>query len=81
MWYVYILLCVDGSFYTGITTNLEQRFSDHKNGKGGKFTKTHKVKSLVYSEEVPDKSTALKRELEIKGWSKEKKIKILNIKI
>ncbi|MBI2040451.1 GIY-YIG nuclease family protein [Candidatus Microgenomates bacterium] len=39
MWYVYILLCEDGSLYTGYSNNVKQRFSDHKDGKGGRLLK------------------------------------------
>lgn len=81
MWYVYVLLCKDGSLYTGTSNNPEQRFLDHKNGKGGKYTKTHKPIKILYAEKLPDKSAALKREGQIKGWSREKKIQILKLTI
>ena len=79
MWIVYILLCEDGSFYTGITNNLEKRFSEHKNGKGGRYTRSHKVVKIVYQEELLMHSQALKREAEIKKWSRERKIKTLKL--
>ncbi len=79
MWIVYILLCEDGSFYTGITNNLEKRFSEHKNGKGGRYTRSHKVVKIVYQEELLTHSQALKREAEIKKWSRERKIKTLKL--
>lgn len=77
-WFVYILLCEDQSFYTGISTNLEQRFKDHKNGKGGKYTRSHKPLKIAYQEKHPTKSSALKRELEIKSWPKSAKITLIN---
>ena len=80
MWYVYVLLCEDGSLYTGSTNNLEKRFLDHKNGKGGYYTRSHKPIKLIYQEQLPTQSEALRRELEIKSWSREKKIKILKLK-
>lgn len=80
MWYVYVLLCGDGSLYTGISNNLERRFSDHKNGKGGHFTRSHKPIRLVYSEKLPTKSEALKRESQIKSWTRENKIRTLGLK-
>ena len=80
MWFVYILLCEDNSFYTGSTNNLEKRFQDHKNGKGGKYTRSHKPVKIVYSEKFETKSEALKREIEIKSWKKEKKLENLKIK-
>ncbi len=79
MWFVYILLCKDESFYTGITNNLEKRLLEHKEGKGGRYTRSHKVVRLLYQEELLTHSQALKRELEIKSWSRERKIKTLNL--
>lgn len=81
MWFVYILLCEDGSLYTGYSNNIEQRFSDHNNGKGGHYTRSHKPVKLIYSERLPTQSEALKRERQIKGWSRKKKIKILGLEI
>ena len=75
MWFVYILECEDGSFYTGSTNNLEKRFLDHKSGRGGAYTRSHKPVKIVYSEKHATKSEALKREIEIKSWSREKKVK------
>lgn len=77
MWIVYILQCVDKSFYTGITNNLKKRLIEHKIGKGGRYTRSHKVIKLVYQEKLPTHSEALKREFEIKNWSKEKKISLI----
>ncbi|HBL51981.1 MAG TPA: hypothetical protein DEV73_03350 [Candidatus Zambryskibacteria bacterium] len=79
MWFVYILLCEDGSLYTGYSSNVQRRFSDHKDGKGGHYTRSHKPVKLVYSEQLLTQSEALKRESQIKGWSRDKKIKVLNI--
>ena len=79
MYFVYILLCNDSSFYTGISNNPQQRFQDHKDGKGGRYTRTHKPVKIIYLEKSGSKSDALKREAQIKGWSREKKIKILKL--
>ncbi len=79
MWYLYILLCGDNSFYTGITNNLEKRLKEHKSGKGSKYTRSHKMIKVVYQEEIKTHSEALKREFEIKGWSRENKIKFLKL--
>lgn len=79
MWFLYILLCKGNSLYTGISNNLDKRFSDHKNGKGGKYTRSHKPIKLVYKEQLDTQSEALKRESLIKSWSREKKIKILKL--
>ena len=80
MFYVYILLCSDGSLYTGISNNPQKRFQDHKNGRGGAYTRSHKPIKIIYLEELPDKSSALKRESLIKSWSRQKKIERLNLK-
>ncbi len=79
MWNLYILLCEDGSFYTGITNNLEKRFKDHKKGVASKYTRSHKVVKLIYKEQLKTHSDALKREFQIKSWSREQKIKNLNL--
>ncbi len=79
MWFVYVLLCADGSFYTGATNNLEKRLADHKSGKGGRYTRSHQVLEMIHSEKFPTKSEALEKEAEIKSWSREKKIKALNL--
>ena len=79
MWFVYILLCKDKSLYTGITNNLKKRFSEHKAGKGGRYTRSHKPLKIIYSEQLANQSEALKRESEIKSWKREKKIKLLNL--
>lgn len=79
MWYVYILLCEDGSLYTGYSNNIDQRFLDHKNGKGGHYTRSHKPLKMIYQETFSTQSEALKRERQIKDWSREKKIKILRL--
>ncbi|MDO8498221.1 MAG: GIY-YIG nuclease family protein [bacterium] len=79
MWFVYVLLCEDGSFYTGISNNIEKRFADHKNGMGGYYTRSHKPIELVYSEKLPTQSDALKREMQIKSWRRAKKIRVLNL--
>lgn len=79
MWVVYVLLCGDGSFYTGCTNDLEKRFGDHKAGKGGRYTRSHKAIKIIYQEKAWSKSEALKRELEIKSWSRGKKIRKLGL--
>lgn len=76
-YFVYILLCNDNSLYTGITTDVKRRFAEHKAGKGGYYTHSHKVVKVVYSERKKNRSTASKREAEIKGWSKDKKSKLI----
>lgn len=74
---VYILRCGDGSLYTGITTDLKRRVVVHNSGKGGKYTRSHLPVTPIYWETVPDKSTALRRELAIKALSREKKLELV----
>jgi hypothetical protein len=50
MYFVYIVQCTDGSLYTGITTDVERRFLEHQEGKGGHYTRSHRVKKIVYTE-------------------------------
>ena len=76
MYYVYMLRCGDGSLYTGITPDMEKRLKAHQSGKGGKYTRSHLPVSLAYLEEQPDKSTALKRELELKALPRKEKLKL-----
>ena len=77
MWFVYIIRCVGGSFYTGITNNLQKRFLEHRNGTGGRYTRSHKPVKLIYQETFDTQSEALKREFEIKGWGREKKLNLV----
>ena len=73
-YFVYILECEDGSLYTGITIDIERRFEEHKSGVGSNFTRAKKAKRIVYTEQYPDRSSALVREAEIKKLSREKKL-------
>jgi putative endonuclease len=61
-YFVYMLECQDGSFYIGITNDVQKRFETHLSGKGASYTRSHKPVRIVYREEVLDKSSALKRE-------------------
>jgi putative endonuclease len=72
-WNVYILKCADGTLYTGITNNLEQRIEKHTLGTGAKYTRGRGPYELVFSEVHPTKSSAAKREAEIKSLDKGQK--------
>lgn len=76
-WTVYILRCGDGSLYTGITNDVPARLETHRSGKGAKYTRGRGPLELVYSEECPDKSAALKRELQIKSLSRLQKLELI----
>ena len=73
-WYVYLLECLDNSYYTGITNDLDKRMSAHKSGKGSKYVLSRGFKQLLASKTYPSKSEALKAEYKIKQLSKEDKI-------
>ena len=73
MYIVYILLCDDNTLYTGITTNIERRFKEHKEGKGSKYTRARKAVKIVYSKKCKNKSYALKHEAAIKRLTREEK--------
>lgn len=72
-WYVYILECMDGFYYTGITWSIEQRMAQHKSGKGSKFTAKHGFKQLKHIEEFSDLLEARQRERQLKDFSRKKK--------
>ena len=72
-YWVYILRCADGTLYTGITDDVERRLAAHNSGKGAKYTRGRGPLELVYTEEQPDKSSALRREFQIKKLPRERK--------
>ena len=65
-WELYILLCGDGTYYTGIARDAEKRLEMHKSGKGAKYTRGRGPLQMVYRETGLDHTQALQRELEIK---------------
>lgn len=77
MHHVYLVLCDNNSIYTGVTNNLERRFIEHKTKSGGWYTKLHPATKILYSESFNTRIEALKREKQIKGWRKEKKINLI----
>jgi len=79
-YYVYIIQCKGGSFYTGYTVDLDVRMKLHVNGKGAKYTKVHKPKKLVYVEKCSSKSEAMKREKKIKKLSHRQKLQLAKSK-
>ena len=80
-WLIYILECRDGSFYCGITNNIEKRLKQHKGEiKGGaKYTRSHWPCKLVYKEKSASRSEALQREVIIKKMSKDEKQALINL--
>lgn len=71
--YVYILRCHDGSYYTGHTDNLEARFAAHQSGQIQGYTFARRPVQLVFSEQFTSRQEAFERERQIKGWSRAKK--------
>ena len=72
-WHVYILRCGDATLYTGVAKDLAKRVEAHQTGNGAKYTRGRLPLKLVYHERRRSKSRALRREAEIKRWSKERK--------
>ena len=78
--FVYILECADKSLYVGCTNNLDRRLKQHNDSKwGAHYTKIRRPVILKYSENFETLKEARRREAEIKGWKREKKIKLFNI--
>ena len=76
-YYVYLLRCRDGSLYAGYTDDPERRVKVHNSGKGSKYTRSRLPVELVYREEHPDKSSALRRECQLKRLSRAEKLKLI----
>lgn len=76
--YMYILLCNDGSYYTGSTTDLERRMQQHFSGEGANHTKKHPPVKLLYYEEYGRIDEAFYREKQVQGWSRRKKEALIN---
>ena len=77
-WFVYMIEASDGSLYTGVTTDVERRFAEHSgSGKGAKFFRGRKPVKIVYQQDLPDRSSALKREAEIKKLTRENKLLLI----
>lgn len=76
-WQVYIILCKDNSLYTGITTDVQRRFAQHLTGTGAKYFRGHSPLRLVYLEDGHDRSSASRREAEIKKLRPEDKRRLI----
>jgi putative endonuclease len=74
-----MLLCQDGSFYLGSTNDVSRRFAMHMSGKGASYTRSHKPIKVVYTEELVDKSSALKREIILKKLTHIQKQKLIHV--
>ncbi|MEY2640720.1 MAG: hypothetical protein RL150_113 [Candidatus Parcubacteria bacterium] len=72
-----MLLCTDGTFYTGIARDVLKRFKEHQAGTASKYTRARAVQAIVYTEKVHTRSTALIREAAIKRLSKVQKQQLI----
>lgn len=73
----YLLKCSDGSYYCGISNNVDARVLKHNSGKGSKYVRSRLPAVLVYVEQCGSKSDALKRERQIKSMSRQQKIQLI----
>lgn len=80
MWYLYIAKCNDGALYTGITTDIKRREVEHNNDNklGAKSLRSKRPVKIVYTEQYNDQNSARKREVEIKGWKRKEKVKLIS---
>jgi predicted GIY-YIG superfamily endonuclease len=76
-WFVYIVRCVDGSLYTGITTDVNRRCQQHNAGTASRYTRSHRPVKLIYQEACHSQSSALKREAAIKVMDRREKLKMI----
>ena len=76
-WYVYIIECLDGTFYTGCTWSVPARTEQHMSWLGSKYTGRHGFKRLVYVEEHLNLNDARRRETQIKDWNQKKKLNLI----
>ncbi|MBI5024429.1 MAG: GIY-YIG nuclease family protein [Candidatus Omnitrophica bacterium] len=78
MWFLYILRCENGTFYTGVTKDLKRRVKEHASSTTRKYTTFNQPEALVYSEPFGDKFEAEARESQIKRWSRSKKLALIS---
>ncbi|MDD5692571.1 MAG: GIY-YIG nuclease family protein [Candidatus Omnitrophica bacterium] len=76
-WHIYIIRCKDNRLYTGITKDLERRVKEHNSGYGCRFTKYRAPVELVHSERAGSRPEALRREAQIKGLPRVKKLELI----
>ena len=77
-WYVYVIECLNGRYYTGCTWSVSNRIEQHISRQGSKYTNRYGFKKLVYVEEFDNLGNARQREVQIKNWSQEKKRKLIS---
>jgi putative endonuclease len=72
-YFCYIVVCADGTYYTGWTNDPARRTKQHNQGRGARYTRQRGPVRLVYVEELPDRSSAMRREVKIKQMSRPRK--------
>jgi putative endonuclease len=77
--FVYIVRCADGTLYTGWTTDIGRRVAQHNAGRGARYTRMRRPVVLVYREEMPDRSAAMRREWAIKKLDREHKERLVEL--
>ena len=78
-WFLYLLECKNGSFYAGITNNLEARFQAHVDGRGAKYTRANPPVKVLEHKTYSDRSEASKAESQLKALSRDKKLAFFSI--
>jgi predicted GIY-YIG superfamily endonuclease len=78
MLFVYVLHCSDGSYYVGLTEDVIERLEVHQSGKGPKYTARRLPVELVYQESFATLEEAVRRERQLKGWSRAKKLALIS---
>lgn len=76
-YWLYILRCGDGTLYTGVAADVDKRLALHQQGKGAKYTRGRGPLTVVYREECPDKSAALRREYAVKQLTRQEKLALI----
>jgi len=76
-WFCYIVRCCDDSLYTGIATDPAERVKEHNQGAGAEFTAKRRPVQLAWFEAFETQGAARRREVEIKGWSRRKKLELI----
>src|SRR5215207_100408 len=79
--YCYIVECADGTYYTGWAIDPEKRVAMHNKGRGARYTRTRSPVKLVYVEELPDRTSAMKREIAIKKMKRDRKGKLIRTQV
>ena len=72
-WHLYLVRCADDTIYTGISIDVSARVTKHNSGRGAKYTSTRLPVRLIYSESQPNRISAMKREIEVKKWGRNRK--------